>query len=157
MNSPPCINYTCTIAHICAREFSRDLKSRECVGPFAFSTNRFSTMYSYLLAQSDVFRREHSAATIRRPTTVAPIFTMPRSQLRDQAGRCNRLPTVAPYIVTLRFVSLIDRERNREFLPRFRAVIAKTHARRVGQVETDKPDLPTAYWQKSPSLHETAR
>lgn len=82
---------------------------------------------------------------------------MPRSQLRDQAGRCNRLPTVAPYIVTLRFVSLIDRERNREFLPRFRAVIAKIHARRVGQVETDEPDLPTAYWQKSPSLHETAR
>lgn len=97
---------------------------------------------------------QRSSAVRRRSLRFSP---MPRSQLRDQAGLCNRLPTVAPYIVTLRFVSLIDRERNREFLPRFRAVIAKIHARRVGQVETDEPDLPTAYWQKSPSLHETAR
>lgn len=99
-------------AHATAREFSRGLETRKCTES---SANRSSTMSYRALARGDVSRREyrhifqerHSAVTIRGLTTAATDFLHNRLGVDRAIGQdaATKLPTVAPCIVTLRFIS----------------------------------------------------
>jgi len=115
---PSCTNYTCTYTcNYCARMRTRphanfhetssrgsalDLSSLPPIVPqYRIQPHK---MTFFVESTATFFRK----STPRRPsalTTVAPIFTTPRSQLRDHAGRCNGLPTIALCIVILRFIS----------------------------------------------------